>query len=322
MNNRPNLWAFGAFIAGLLVPVLSCAALMIAAGFALGQMGSGVSGLPSSGVTVGAGPGVALISVEGTITSGSATPFTTGVAASDDILDEIKKAKDDREAKAILLKVNSPGGGAVASDEIYHALKGAGKPIVVVMGDLAASGGYYISMAGDWIIANPNTLTGSIGVISAFPNAQRMLDKVGVEIVTIKSGPAKDTGSPFREMTDAEQARWQSLIDEVYSGFVQVVVDGRHMTEGDVRKLADGSVYTGKQALELGLVDALGYEEDAIAKAAELGGITGKPRIIKYHRQPTLFDVLNSAASSRSLLPTPKEVSDWLGWPTISFVYR
>ena len=319
MNNRTLLLLFAAFVVGFAMPFAGCAGLIAASGIALGQMSRD---LASPAVPTGSGPGVALIPVEGTILSGSAGPFGQGIAASDDIIAQIQQAKDDRDAKAIVLRVNSPGGGVVASDEIYHALQGAGKPVVVSMGELAASGGYYISMAADWVIANPNTLTGSIGVISQFANAEGLLDEVGIQFIIIKSGPAKDTGSPFREMTEAERERWQALVDEVYGNFVQVVVEGRQMNESEVRAVADGSIYTGQQALGLGLVDALGYEEDAIAKAAELGGISGEPRIIRYPLQPNLYDLLGSGLAGRPTLPTPEEVSRWIGWPTISFLYR
>ena len=318
MNSRTAIWVFAAFIVGFAMPFAGCAALVVAAGIALGQLAAGAAPADAGGF----GPGVAVIEVEGPIVSGSTGVFVTGIAASDDVIADIRRATDDRDAKAIVLKVNSPGGGVVASDEIYHALTGTGKPVVVAMGDLAASGGYYISMAADWIVANPNTLTGSIGVISEFPNAEKLLDNVGIEFVTIQSGPAKDSGSLYRAMTEAERERWQALVDEVYDGFVRVVVDGRGMDEAEVRELADGSVYTGRQALELGLVDALGYEEDAIAKAAELGGISGTPRLIRYQRQPNFFDLVNGAASNRGSLPTVQEVSDWLGWPNVQFRYR
>jgi protease-4 len=302
------------------MPVLACASLIVASGIALGQMSAGFEApaLPATG----SGPGVAVIPVEGTIVGGSAGPFVTGIAASDDIVADIQRAADDFDAKAIVLAVNSPGGGVVASDEIYHALQGVDKPVVVSMGDTAASGGYYISMAADWIVANPNTLTGSIGVITQFAVADELLDEWGIEFVTIKSGPLKDTGSPFRDMTPEEQARWQALVDEVFAGFVQVVAEGRHMDEAQVRQLADGSVYTGRQALELGLIDALGYEEDAIAQAAELGGIEGEPRVIRYTRQPSLYELLGTAMVGRSALPTPQDVTNWLGWPAVLFEYR
>jgi protease-4 len=319
MNNRLLVWIFASFALGFGLPVLACSGLIVATGIALGQMSSGLAAPVVAG---GSGPGVAVIPVEGAIVSGSVTPFTTGIAASADLIDEIQQANDDFDAKAIVLVVNSPGGSVVASDEIYHALTQVDKPVVVYMGETAASGGYYISMAAEWIVANPNTLTGSIGVITQFAVAEELLDEWGIEFITIKSGAAKDTGSPFRDMTDEERARWQALVDEVYDGFVQVVVEGRGLDEAEVRRLADGSVYTGRQALEFGLIDALGYEEDAIAKAAELGGISGTPRIIRYVREPTFYDLLGAATSARTTLPTPQDLTNWLGWPSLMFEYR
>ncbi|NJN44224.1 MAG: signal peptide peptidase SppA [Anaerolineae bacterium] len=141
----------------------------------------------------------------------------------------------DQDVEAILLIVNSPGGSVVASDVIYNELQNVQKPIVVLFGETAASGGYYISMAGDYIIANPNSLVGSVGVISTFPNAEELLEKVGVEMNVVISGEAKDFGSLYREMTPEELAYWQSLIDETYEGFVEIVADGREMSVEDVR---------------------------------------------------------------------------------------
>jgi protease-4 len=240
------------------------------------------------------------------------------VAYSNDLIDNIESAGENDQVRAIVLAVDSPGGGVVASDEIYHALTKVEKPIVVVIGDLGASGGYYISMASDYIIANPNSLVGSIGVISEFPNAEGLLEKVGVDFVVITSGPRKDFGSPYREMTEAEREYWQVMVDEMYEGFVEIVASGRNMTAAEVRTLADGSVYSGRQALELNLVDALGYEEDALAKAAELGGIDGQPRIIEYQRQPTIFDLLTAAATRPGLLPSLAEAMRLVGHPTFS----
>lgn len=298
---------------GFALPILTCIGLMFTSVLAL-QMLSSDAETPS----MASGPAVALIRVEGVILSGEGSAFGEGGAYARDVIAKINQANDDDNVKAIVLAVNSPGGGVVASDEIYNALKAVEKPIVVMMGDLAASGGYYISMAADWIIANPNTLTGSIGVISEFPNAEGLLEKVGVEFVVITSGPRKDVGSPYREMTEAEQAYWKAIIDEAYEGFANIVAEGRDLPLAEVKEIADGSIYTGRQALELGLVDELGYEADAIAKAAELGGITGEPDIIEYENTPTFFDLMSSAAQPRSVLPTWPEVVNWLGTPALS----
>jgi protease-4 len=175
---------------------------------------------------------------------------------------------------------------------IYNELENVQKPVVVFFGETAASGGYYVSMAGDFIIANANSLVGSIGVISTFPNAEELLEKVGVEMNVVISGEAKDFGSLYREMTPDELAYWQGVIDETYAGFVEIVAAGRNLDVDEVRALADGRVYTGRQALELGLVDALGYEQDAINKAAALGLISGEPRVIRYSTEISFLSLL------------------------------
>jgi protease-4 len=304
-------------IVGFGLPVMACYGLVIVSAVALQILT--LSAGPSLSADSGAGPAVAVIRVEGVIASGEGGPFANaGVAFSNDVIADVKKAKADADVKAIVLAVNSPGGGVVASDEIYHALSGVDKPVVVVIGDLGASGGYYISMASDWIIANPSSLVGSVGVISEFPNAEGLMEKVGVDFVVITSGPRKDFGSPYREMTDAEREYWQVIIDETYEGFVEIVAKGRGMTVDEVRLLADGGVYSGRQSLELKLIDQLGYEEDAITKAAELGGITGEPRIVEYKREPTLFELFTQAAARPSLLPSVAEIMNLFGHPTLS----
>jgi protease-4 len=287
MQNRSPLWALGGVLTGFALPLIGITVLMFACVFSFAVAGAASASEPAGAADhvsgPASGPAVAEIDINGTITSGQAGLFDTGpVAASGDIVPVIRRAAEDADVRAILLRVNSPGGSVVASDEIYHALKLSGKPVVVSMGELAASGGYYVSMAGQWIVANPNTLTGSIGVISEFPEAQGLLDKLGIMVTVIKSGENKDLGSMYRPMTPEEQALWQSVIDETYDSFVQVVAEGRKLPADKVRGLADGRVYTGRQALANGLIDSLGYEEDAIAKAASLGGITGTPRVIRY----------------------------------------
>jgi protease-4 len=217
-----------------------------------------------------------------------------------------------------LLTVDSPGGGLNATDLIYHELTQIEKPVVVLMGDLAASGGYYISLAADWIVANPHTLTGSIGVISEFPNAAGLLEKAGVDVVVITSGPRKDFGSLYREMTPEERAYWQAIVDESYEAFVALVAQGRGLTEAEARAVADGSVFTGRQALEKKLVDELGYREEALAKAAELGKITGEPRIIEFNTRPQLLNLLTRISQSSGLLPSWAEIANLIGFPRLS----
>jgi protease IV len=304
---------------GFALPVLSCFGLVLVTALACRIMAVPSAAPASPALGSGRGPAVAVIRVEGAITSGRASPFaTTLTATSDSIVEQVRRAQEDGSVRAVLLIVNSPGGGVNASDVIYHALQGLDKPLVVLMGDIAASGGYYISMASDHIVAHPNTLTGSIGVISEFPNAEALLENIGVEFVVITSGPRKDFGSPYREMTEEERAYWQAIVDETYADFVRIVAEGRGMTAAEVAALADGRVFTGRQALELGLVDALGYEADAIAAAAELGGIEGEPRIIEMRPAPTFFDFLSYSLGPRPGLPSLAEIMTLIGHPTLS----
>lgn len=252
---------------------------------------AGTAGFPSTGT----GPAVGVVRVRGTIVSGEppVSPFIDeSTAYSKQVIEQLRQAQADYAVKAILLRINSPGGSVVGSDEIYQALRDEiDKPVVVSMSELAASGGYYIAASADRIIANPATFTGSIGVILTHTNVEGLLNKVGVDVTIIKRGEFKDELSPFREMTEEERALWQEIIGEAYEQFVGVVTEGRSMPRETVRELADGRVYTGRQALELGLIDALGNLPDAIEAAAELGGIEGEPRVIEYRRRPSFWDV-------------------------------
>jgi len=198
--------------------------------------------------------------------------------------------------KAIVLRIDSPGGGIAASQEIYEAVKrirDGGKPVVASMGAVAASGGYYVACGTDTIMANPGTVTGSIGVITEFVNLEGLFEKIGVKFEVIKSGPFKDTGSPHRNLTSAERKYLQNFVDDAYQQFIGVVVEERQLSETKVRKLADGRIFTGNQASKNGLIDLLGDYKDAIELAAELGGIKGEPSLVKLRqRRSTLFDLL------------------------------
>jgi protease-4 len=195
------------------------------------------------------------------------------------------------------------------------------KPIVVSMGEMAASGGYYISAPTSEIFANPDTLTGSIGVISQFIHVGDLLEEYGVEVTTVKSGSFKDQGSLFRSMTEDEIANWQEIIDEAYDGFVQVVADGREMPVDAVKALADGRVYTGRQALELALVDQLGNLPDAIRRAAELGGIEGEPRTVEYQAPLDLFQSLFQFARPADPLAEITTLLDLGHRPALQYLY-
>jgi protease-4 len=270
---------------------------------------------------LGVGDAVAVVRVEGVISSGESLSGYTEGAFSERIVKHLKWAESDSSVKAIVLRINSPGGGVVASHEIYDKLQGIDKPIVASMGETAASGGYYVACATDKIVANPATMTGSIGVILQVVELDELLEEIGVEVVVIKSGAFKDVGGFHRDMTDEEQALFQAMIDEMYEDFVHIVTEGRGLPEEKVRELADGRVYTGAQAKRLGLVDEFGNLPRAIELAAEMGGIEGEPRLVEYRRRElSLFELLFGMAS-----PTPpfSEVLDLLELEAIpSLQYR
>jgi len=311
MKDRPILWVFVAFVLGFALPVCSCVGTGLVTFSALGRMG----GEPSSVAVLD--DAVAVLHLDGAITSGPEDYLSTSGITPARVFDLLEQAADPN-IKAVVVRINSPGGSVVASDEIYHALLDFEKPVVIWMGDTAASGGYYISCGGDYVFAHPGTLTGSIGVISQFLNVEELMEKIGVDATVITSGPSKDMGSLFREMTEEEQALWRSIIDEVYDGFVEIVAQARDLPLEDVRELADGRVYTGQQALELGLVDEVGTSDDAVAKAAELGGIEGEPHVIELKPTITLMEALYGF-QTRSAMPTLEEILSWAGAPSLQF---
>jgi protease-4 len=309
-RGRNWIWVALAVLAVFVVPAMLCGICSLSAG---------LMGAQSSGPAFG--PAVAIIPIEGVIFSGEGSGGVTGGAGSETIIDLIARADDDPSVRAIVLRIDSPGGDVVASDEIYHALTQVNKPIVVSMGSMAASGGYYVAMSADRIYATPHTLTGSIGVISQFITADDLLDEIGVEMVVITSGTMKDFGSPYRDMTEEERAYWQVLSDEAHDSFIQLVADSRGMDVEEVRSLADGRVFSGLQAVELGLIDNIGYLDDAIAAAAELGGIVGEPRVITLEPEPSLLSALYGAQAQRGLLPSVVEILEMTSTPSFEFRY-
>lgn len=267
---------------------------------------------------------IALIKVEGVIQPGDPPPgvFSSATGAfSDRIVKQLKRANDDDNVKAVVLRVNSPGGGVVASDEIYAQVVAMDKPVLVSMGTLAASGGYYISAPATEIWANRHTLTGSIGVITQFVNFEEFMEEYGIDSDVIKTGTNKDTGSPFRALRSDEKEIWQSIIDDSYDVFVQIIVDGRKLDEATVRELADGRVYTGNQALNLGLVDHLGNLDDVINRAAELVGIEGTPRIIEYDQNQSIFGPSLGALKPHSPAEVLQELLHLNASPTPMYLY-
>ena len=203
------------------------------------------------------------------------------------VREELRKAEEDERVKALIVRINSPGGTITASDILYHELQAFKTrkkvPVIAVIMDVGASGGYYAALAADTIVVNPTTITGSIGVVMITVNAQGLLEKIGVAPLAIKSGPMKDAGSPFRSLTEPERAVFQGIIDDMYGRFVGLIVQSRRMPEERVRGLADGRVYTADQALRLGLVDRIGYLEDVVALAKERAGLD-QAKVVMYHR--------------------------------------
>jgi len=230
------------------------------------------------------GDKIAIVEVKGVITQSSG------------VIEDLQQYLADDGVKAIVLRVDSPGGGVGPAQEIYREImrirSTSKKKVVTSMGSVAASGGYYIACASDRIVANPGTITGSIGVIMQFSNLEELLKKIGVKGVVLKSGEHKDIGSPFREMTPEEKGIMQEVLDNVHQQFIQAVADGRKLERSKVAQIADGRILTGEQAKNLGLVDQLGNLQDTIDVTAKMVGIEGKPNVLYPKRKISIWDLL------------------------------
>ncbi|MGD8628626.1 MAG: signal peptide peptidase SppA [bacterium] len=251
-----------------------------------------VGALLPGGQSLAFGEKIGLIRVEGAIYN------------SRPAVDEIVEFGKDDDIKALLVRIDSPGGGVAASQEIYEELKKVsdqGKPVIASMGSLAASGGYYVACGADTIVANPGTLTGSIGVIMRFAQAEELLRKIGVGYEVVKTGEYKDIGSPSRPLTEEERLLLTDLLDDVYDQFVSVIVSERDLERSYVESFSDGRLLTGRQAFEMGLVDSLGDLHDAIMLAGKMAGIDGEPVIVRPRRKTlSLWDVLSDLAGKAS----------------------
>src|SRR5919109_3359743 len=225
------------------------------------------------GITDG-GAKIGVIAIDGVISSD----------LTENTVRQLTKYGDDASINAIVLRIDSPGGGVASSQEIYEEVRrvrSSGKLVVASLGSVAASGGYYIACVADRIFASAGTLTGSIGVIVQFANAEELLRKVGVEATVITSGPFKDSGNPTRTLRPEERQLFQSLVDDVYQQFIEAVAQGRNLPLDEVRQAADGRIYTGRQAKDLRLIDDLGSLHDAITYAASAVGAVGKPKLVQ-----------------------------------------
>jgi len=238
------------------------------------------------------GAKVAVVEVEGLIGAGTDRGLDT-----DAVIRTLGEYRDDPAIRAVVLRINSPGGVVAPTQEIFTAvrrLREAKKPVVASLGSVAASGGYYVAVAADRIYASPGTLTGSIGVVMQLANVEGLLRKVGVEYVVVKAGAYKDVGNFARPMTAEERRILQALLDDVYDQFIAAVADGRGLEAKDVRGFAEGRIYSGRQAQGLKMVDDLGGLEDAIEAAAKLAGLPPKPKVVYPRRRFSLRDLLRS----------------------------
>ncbi len=220
---------------------------------------------------------------------------------STDVIEELKEHSKDRSVKAIVLRVDSPGGGVAPSQEIYEELLKIKKhkKIVVSMGSVAASGGYYISAPADKIVANAGTLTGSIGVIMEIPNVSSLMEKIGVETQVVKSGKHKDMASVFKSLTPEEKGILQAVLDDVHEQFIEAVSEARGIELEKVRELSDGRIFTGRMAKEMGLVDELGNLQYAIMLAGKLTRIEGEPDVIYKEDEFSFIDILRGEIPQR-----------------------
>ena len=251
------------------------------------------------------GPKVAVVDITGVITK------------SDETIKLIHTYRDDPSIKAIVIRIDTPGGSVAPVQEIYSELQKIDKPIVASMGGTAASGGYYVACAADTIMANPGTLTGSIGVIMQFTRLKGLYDKIGLEHQVIKSGEFKDTGSPFRELTEKEQEVLQATVDNVYNQFVDTIFAARKslLSRPEIVELADGRIFSGQQALDSKLLDRLGNLPEAIELAGELANIDGKPKVVRKQKKESLLEQLFGIKQTSAL-------EEMFSLPGVTFRYE
>lgn len=240
--------------------------------------------------TFSVGSGVGLLEVKGLIVD------------SQEVVKELNDFRKDPNVKAVVVRIDSPGGVVGPSQEIYAEIKklAAAKKVVVSMGSVAASGGYYIAAPASLIMANPGTITGSIGVLMRFSNLEGLMEKVGMKAFTLKTGKFKDVGNPSKAMTDQEKAMLQQVIDNTHDQFVKAVAEGRKLPVAQVAAIADGRIFTGEQALAEKLIDRIGTLQDAIEEAGRLGGIKGDPHLIRPpKKKKLLLDLLVEGVADR-----------------------
>lgn len=319
-NGRVALWVLVSVVIGFMLPICSCGILFAGSIASLAMVDT--SSISGTSPSVGTGDAVALIRVEGVMLS-SDDPDLIG-AYSGRIMADLRTAEADETVKAILLRVNSPGGTVTSAAQIHEVLVDeVSKPVIVSMAGVAASGGYYVSAPADYIFARPDTTTGSLGVVLTLYNAEELIEEIGVDVISITSGPNKTIGSSWEPLTPEQEAIFAENIDEAYDEFVQVISSGRNLSDAEVRQIADGRIYTGRQALDNGLVDELGNLQDAIDKAANMGGIVGEPRIVEYERLPSFEQFLTGFSSqlNRTQADEVKSLINTMTTPSLEYRY-
>lgn len=273
------------------------------------------------------GPKILLVEIDGVIREAPETAGffgTTSEGTVARIREELDRAREDDAVRAVLLRVNSPGGTVTGSDLIHREIlrfkQERGVPVIAQLMGMATSGGYYVALAADRIQAQPTTVTGSIGVIFTSINVAGLMEKIGVEDQTITSGEFKDTASLLRRMTPEERAQLQSVLDELYARFVDVVRQGRPDLDADaVRAVADGRIFSAQQALEHGLVDGIGFLDDAVQEAERRAGLE-QARVVTYHR-PREYQSNLYTRPSRSVMPEVRLFPDWMEGQGPAFLY-
>ena len=308
MASRTTKWVIG----GILAVVVIVGLWVVAIAAVIGSGGASSRGeWLEETIEDAGGEKVAMVSVFGEI-FGDPDGVARG-ATDENIVSQLDQASKDPKVTAIVVDLDTPGGAVVASDTIYRKvleIRDEGKPVVALMRDVAASGGYYIAAGANHIVANPATLTGSIGVIMFLPNLTGSAEKLGIEPVIIKSGPFKDIASPFKDMSQQEREILEKIIDEAFDQFVSAIVEGREMEDTEVRRLADGRIYTGRQALENGLIDSLGDRAFAFDKAKELAE-SPDASLVRYVRTVGLAESLLGFSA-----PDPaEELREAIGFP-------
>jgi len=249
-------------------------------------------------------------------------PVEGVISNSQEVSDNIDEFAKDNSITAVVLRIDSPGGGVAASQEIYEAVKELKKKkkVVVSMGSVAASGGLLIACAADKIVANPGTITGSISAIMQFANVEELFKKIGVKASVVKSGQYKDIGSPLREMTPEERMIIQELVDDIYNQFIDVIVENRQLTREQVVAIADGRVFTGRKAKDLGLVDQLGDLSAAARLASQLSGKDGKYDLVyPQKKHPSVFDYMFESAANQFTRALTQKAEKWSG---VSYLYN